>query len=160
MNSPARVPMQTYIPARPEQSDEFFDLMIAESADYLETTLALLQSDLAAYRRQFGQVGRVQAICVDDAAAGFRWIELRGATLHLHALILKPEWQGRGVGRQAMIDLEIEFSGRAQAIELGVHRSNERAIALYQKQGFAAVKTLEELGFLVMQKPLGQRTGA
>jgi ribosomal protein S18 acetylase RimI-like enzyme len=146
--------MQTYPLARPEQFDEFFDLMVAESADYLETTLALMQSDLPTYRHLFEQVGQVQAVYVDGETAGFRWIELRGTTLHLHGLILKAEWQGRGVGKQAMIDLETEFSAAARTIELGVHRSNERAIALYQKQGYVTVKTLEELGFLVMQKTL------
>jgi ribosomal protein S18 acetylase RimI-like enzyme len=148
--------MQTYLPARPEQYDEFFQLMVNESAGYLETTLTLMQSDLATYRHLFEQVGQVQSICVEEQAAGFRWIELRGATLHLHALILKPEWQGRGVGKQAMVDLEMEFSGAAKLIELGVHQSNDRAIALYQKQGYVTVKTLDELGFLVMQKALGQ----
>jgi ribosomal protein S18 acetylase RimI-like enzyme len=147
---------QTYSPVRAGQYDEFFRLMVEESAGYLETALALMHSDLAAYRRQFEAVGEVQAICLEDEPAGFRWIELRGTTLHLHALVLKPAFQGQGIGTQALIDLETEFAGAAQVIELGVHQSNGRAIALYQKQGYTTTKTLDELGFLVMQKMIGQ----
>jgi ribosomal protein S18 acetylase RimI-like enzyme len=41
-----------------------------------------------------------------------------------------------------------------EAIELGVHRSNPRAIALYERAGFQTVKVLEELGFYIMQRSL------
>lgn len=36
-------------------------------------------------------------------------------------------------------------------IELGVHDSNVRARALYERMGFVTLRRVEELGFAVMQ---------
>jgi ribosomal protein S18 acetylase RimI-like enzyme len=151
--------MLTYRPAGPEQLDELFQLMAAESRETLDTTLQLLGTDWGAFAQQFRTVGQVWGIYSDDRGAGFYWVEVRDAVLHLHGLILRPEFQGRGIGRQVLADLEEQYQGHAEAIELGVHRSNQRALALYQGAGFQTVKTLEELGFLVLQKRIGTREG-
>jgi ribosomal protein S18 acetylase RimI-like enzyme len=146
--------MLTYRPAAPEQYDEFFQLMATESRDYLDTTLQLMDADWDMFAQQFRTVGQVCGIYSEDGWAGFYWIEVRDAVLHIHGLILRPEFQGTGIGRQVLADLEAQYQDRVEAIELGVHRSNQRALALYQKTGFETVKTLEELGFLVLQKKL------
>jgi ribosomal protein S18 acetylase RimI-like enzyme len=50
--------------------------------------------------------------------------------------------------------LGARYRGRVDVIELGVQRDNVRAKALYERLGFQVVKTLEDLGFDIMQKPL------
>jgi ribosomal protein S18 acetylase RimI-like enzyme len=144
--------MLTYRPAAPEQYDDFFQLMAAESRDYLDTTLQLMDADWDRFAELFRTVGQVCGIYLEDGWAGFYWVEVRDAVLHVHGLILHPEFQGRGIGRQVLADLEAEYGDRVGALELGVHHSNRRALALYQHAGFQTVKTLEELGFLVLQK--------
>lgn len=41
-----------------------------------------------------------------------------------------------------------------EAIELGVHEGNQRAKALCERLDFKPIRTLDELGFEVMQKRL------
>jgi ribosomal protein S18 acetylase RimI-like enzyme len=42
-----------------------------------------------------------------------------------------------------------------EAIELGVHQSNERAKALYERLGFQVLRYRPEVGFFIMQKIVG-----
>ncbi|MEW6402389.1 MAG: hypothetical protein AB1649_11360 [Chloroflexota bacterium] len=41
-------------------------------------------------------------------------------------------------------------------IELGVHKSNERAKQLYERLGFQVVMLREDLGYYIMQKSLAR----
>jgi len=149
----------TYRLAAPEQFHEFFQLMVAESGDYLDPALSLMGAARARFAQLFRTVGQVYGIYQEDAWAGFYWVEVRDAVLHLHGLMLRPEFQGKGMGRQVLAALEAEYENRVEAMELGVHRSNERALALYERAGFRIVRVLEELSFLVLQKPLAVRGG-
>lgn len=150
--------MLSYQPTRPEQFEAFFDLMVEESVEYILTTLQLMQADLAEFSRLFRTVGEVYGIYQDGELAGFYWVEVRETVLHLHGLILRPEFQGQGIGQAVLSDLETQYSEQVEAIELGVHRSNERAIALYTKQGYRIVRAFDDLGFYVMQKAPGKKT--
>ena len=149
--------MLSYRRASPEQYETFFDLMVAESSAYIHTTLQLMGADLAEFSHQFRTVGEVYGIYQDEELAGFYWVEVRETVLHLHGLILRPEFQGLGIGHAALSHLEAQYTGRVEAIELGVHRSNERAVALYTKQGYQTVRTFADLGFYVLQKALGKK---
>ncbi len=152
--------MLKYRPAAPEQYDDFFQLMAAESRDYLDTTLQLMGADWDRFAQLFRTVGQVCSIYSEDGCAGFYWVEVRDAVLHLHGLILRPEFQGKGIGRQVLADLEAQYQCCVEAIELGVHRSNQRALVLYQQAGFQTLKSQEELAFLILQKKLiGRREG-
>ncbi len=146
--------MLSYKRATPEQYDEFMQLMQAEAADYLESTLSLMQMTLAEMQHLFQTVGQVHGIYQDGVVAGFYWIEARGRTLHLHGLILKQAFQRQGIGTAVLKQLEADYLGRVETIELGVHQANAGARALYEKLGYLSVKHLEALGFYIMQKPL------
>jgi ribosomal protein S18 acetylase RimI-like enzyme len=50
--------------------------------------------------------------------------------------------------------LASKYKGTMTAIELGVHESNERAITLYERNGFNTVKQLTDLKFRIMLKTL------
>lgn len=56
-------------------------------------------------------------------------------------IVIAPEFQGRGYGRQLLGHLLALNRGLAAAIFLEVRRSNAPAIALYQRQGFALAGT-------------------
>jgi ribosomal protein S18 acetylase RimI-like enzyme len=144
--------MLSYRPANPEQYETFFNLMVEQSNEYIRTTLQLMGADLTEFGQLFRTVGEVYGIDQDGELAGFYWVELREKVLHLHGLILRPEFQGQGIGKEVLDFLERQYSERIEAIELGVHRSNQRAIALYEKQGYQTVRTFDDLGFYVMQK--------
>ena len=146
--------MLTFTKAQPKDYDEFMQLQAKQAGHYLDQTLELMGTTWQEYTHLFQTVGQVFGIYRDGQLAGFYWIEQRDRILHLHGLILKSEFQGQGIGSQVLTLLETEYRARVDAIELGVHESNVRAIALYERFGYRTVKTLADLGFLVMQKEL------
>ncbi len=146
--------MLVYKQADANQYDELLQLMAVDSADYLQHSLELMKMTGDEFGKLFRTVGQCYVIYQDDCLAGFYWIEERGKTLHLHALILKREFQGEGIGTQVLQMLAEQFQVRADAIELGVHQSNECAKRLYHRLGFEVVKFREDLGYYIMQKHL------
>lgn len=151
--------MLTYSAAEASQVDEFLALMRSETEDYLQATMQIMGMTWERFAELFRTVGTVYGIYSDGILAGFYWIELRGSVLHLHGLVFRPEFQGQGLGKQVLLHLEENCPPATRLIELGVHRSNPRAIALYEKMGFEKVRSLEEVGFYVMQKQLNKGGG-
>jgi len=149
--------MLTFEAAVTEQYEEFVRLMLDEAREYLEETQKLMQMSMEEFNQLFRTVGHVYAIYDDKQCAGFYWIEERERVLHLHALILKSQFQGRGIGTHVLKMLSSKYNDRIKCIELGVHESNERAIRMYERNGFSTVKRLDDLKFLIMQKPLPVR---
>lgn len=146
--------MLTYQPANPEQYEEFLQLMQKETAEYLDTTLVLMQMSLDQFKHLLSTIGNVYGIYQDDHLAGYYWIEERGDILHLHGLILKEGFRGKGIGSEVLRMLANKYDGQMTAIELGVHESNARARSLYERLGYRTVKHLTDLGFYIMQYPL------
>jgi len=149
--------MLTYEPARMEQYEEFLQLMRSEIEDYLERTMELMQMTWDEFARLFKTQGQVEGIYQDGQLAGFYWIEERGQVLHLHGLIVKEPFRGQGIGTQVLEMLATRYKRDVTTIELGVQKSNERARRLYERLGFETVRTLDDLGFVVMQKRMIER---
>ena len=153
--------MLTFQPARAEQYAELMELMMQEG-DYLQDTLRLMKMTKDEFDRLFRSVGQVYCVYDDALLAGFYWVEEREKTLHLHGLVLKAQFQGKGIGTRILEKLVSEYQGKMKEMELGVHESNLRAIALYERSGFETVKTLADLKFRVMRRqvqsvePLGR----
>ena len=143
-----------YLPAQTGQYEEFFKLMLDQEGEYLNQSLAHMHSSLEEFAALFRRVGQVYGIYEDGKVAGFYWIEERGDTLHLHALILQTEFQGHGVGSQILAMLANKYATTMERIELGVHKSNTGARRLYERVGYQTVKELEGLGYFIMQKEL------
>jgi len=100
--------------------------------------------------------GEIRAVAVDGEDAGSVWLELRGRTLHLHALLLDSAFRGRGVGRTVLEQLGDEFRDRADELELGVEQGNTAAERLYEETGFVEVESPHAgLGFRVLRRSLG-----
>ena len=148
--------MLSYEPAKPEQYDEFLELMRDEASEYLEHTLELIQMTWQQFSQAFKTVGRVYGIYEDDQLTGFYWIEERGSVLHLHGIVLKSQFQGKGIGTHVLEMLATKYKSSMDTIELGVHESNEGAKRLYERLGYQTVKTLDDVGFYIMQKPLSE----
>lgn len=144
--------MLTFEAANAEQYGECMQLMLDEAGSYLQGTLKLMQMSMDEFNHLLRTVGTVYAIYDDKQLAGFYWIEEREKVLHLHALLLKQQFQGKGIGTQILRMLASKYSGTMATIELGVHESNERAIRLYERNGFNTVKQLDDLKFRIMQK--------
>jgi len=140
--------------ARLDQYEEFMQLLRDEAREYLQGTMDLMQLTQEEFDHLFRTVGQVYSVYEDQELAGFYWTEERERVLHLHALILKPQFQGRGIGTQILTILTSAKKDVVNSIELGVHESNQRAIKMYERQGFKTVKQLGDLQFRIMQKPL------
>ena len=83
-----------------------------------------MQMSMDEFNHLLRTVGTLCAI-YDKQLAGFYWIEERENVLHLHALLLKRQFQGKGIGTQTLNMLVSKYMGTMRTIELGVHESNE-----------------------------------
>ena len=136
------------------QYDELFEMMLIYSSEYLQSAITKLGISVEQFKELFKTIGTIYVIYVDKDLAGFFWIERREEVLHIHALIIKSEFQGRGLGKKILQLIQDQYSSGAKILELGVHLSNHRAINLYQNSGFVKVKEFDDIGFIVMQKRL------
>ncbi len=149
----------TYKEATEDDFSVFMDLIHADAGDYLEHAMKLMKMDWRKFEHLFRTVGEVRGIYVDGALAGFCWVEHRDDVLHIHGLILKNEYQDRGIGSEVLGMLEDRFAGVVDALELAVHDSNVRAKQLYERLGFETVRRLDDEGFDIMQKKIGAGVG-
>jgi ribosomal protein S18 acetylase RimI-like enzyme len=133
-------------PRFPRFSELFAEFMPPD-ADSVYAELGLTPAEAARLPREVGELRQVE---VDGLVVGYAWIELRERMLHVHALLLEPEYRGVGLGARVLAELEREFDDRADDVELGALPDNEQALALYEKAGFEQVG--ERLGFLIMRK--------
>ena len=88
--------------------------------------------------------GGVHLVAVDDAHGVVGWCDVTRPTFEgfRHAgrlgMGLLPAWRGRGLGRRlAAAAIDAARAAGMERIELEVFASNERAIALYERLGFA-----------------------
>ncbi len=146
--------MPIFEPATDDQYGELFQLMREDAGDYLSQSLALMKISWEQFAQLFRTVGQVFTINQDGCLAGIYWIEERAPVLHLHGLILKVAFQGIGIGTAVLKMLTAQYQSKLDAIELGVHRSNEGAIRLYKRLGFEVVEILDDLGYAIMRKSL------
>ena len=146
--------MLTYRVADLAAMDRYWHLMQEGAADYLARTLELIEMTPEGFRRIYETTGQVAGICRDGEEAGFYWIEERASVVHLHALILAPDYRGQGIGTAVLRRLLDHYRQTHEAIELGVHESNTGARVLYERLGFRTVRYLDDIGFYVMQAAL------
>jgi ribosomal protein S18 acetylase RimI-like enzyme len=145
-------------PAKSEQFEEFLQMFRENAEPYIDEVLDLMDMDWEQFVEVFRTVGRIESIYDDDECAGFYWTEKRDRILHLHALILKEEFQRKGIGSRVLNRLLEENAEEIDSVELGVHHSNRKAKDLYEKFGFRTIKTLDDLDFSIMQKDIRGRT--
>ncbi|MBD3333538.1 GNAT family N-acetyltransferase [candidate division GN15 bacterium] len=150
-------PPISHRPAAPGEMDGLFDLMMAQTGHYLDEALKVLGITVDQFTTYFRSVGQVWAIEIemDTEVVGFYWIELRAETLHIHGLVLKSEYQNRGLGTATMKLIEQCLPQSVSYIEVGVHESNAGAQSICKTFGFTAVRQQTGTGFTIYQKRFG-----
>ncbi|MEJ5228726.1 MAG: GNAT family N-acetyltransferase [Pseudothermotoga sp.] len=136
------------------QYDSLFDSMMKYTSTYLQDVMNTLGVTVEEFKELFRKRGKVYVVYLQEQVVGFFWTEKRDETLHIHALIVEDEFQGRGFGRKILQEIEGQYSEGAKVLEIGVHLSNDRARKLYEDFGFVKVKELNDIGFMIMQKDL------
>ena len=82
--------------------------------------------------------------------AGTSWITWDGRRLFLHHFAIRPDLQGKGLGR-ALALKSLEFAHEKNApLKLEVHKSNHTAIHLYRSLGF---KVFEDYDIYMILDP-------
>lgn len=137
------------------ERDELFELILAELGGQVDDALAFLGMTREQFAQIYQATGEVRVIEEEGTNVGYLWIEQRGRTLHVHALILHPHARGRGIGTRVLQMLRSEFSRRVDEIELGVRDANVAAIRFYERAGFRRVPTETAPGFSIMRLSLG-----
>ena len=111
---------------------------LAGLAGFQDESGSLLDIDLRAMMRAYGAVG-----------GGLRYLglglllsrERQPGTLLMDGIAVAPEWRGQGIGTQLLEALSRHARENAyRDVRLDVLDNNPRARALYERQGFVAVK--------------------
>ena len=110
--------MIIYKRATESQYAEFLNLMLEHMADYIETLMELMGMSIEEFNHLLNTVGQVYSINYHREVAGYYWVEERGRELHLHGIILKEQYQGKGIGTQTLQKMEAEFGSDKAFIEL------------------------------------------
>ena len=134
---------------------ELIEMMKQEERDYIELATALEQITWQEFEELFSKIGEVRTIYLGQENAGFFWIEERGRVLHLHGLILKPEFQKRGIGGEVLRRLAQSYRNELDVIQSGVHETNQKGLIFFIKEGFFKLDNESDHGFIILQKPLG-----
>ena len=85
------------------------------------------------------------ALLVDDVPSGYiSWSPYHGDTAKLHKVYLLTSCHGKGFGRM-MLDYASDVCRAAgfRKLRLNVNKHNERAIAVYLKNGFETVESVK-----------------
>jgi ribosomal protein S18 acetylase RimI-like enzyme len=142
-------------PAQNEQQfEELLEMIYHQKTAYLDPVLDLIELTWDQFGNYFRSNGTAYRICRPGNLLGLCWVTERLDILELLGLIIKPEYQGQGIGAQALAWLEEHCPASIQAIELQVHASNPRAQALYERLGYQVIAYSESSCFYTMQKKL------
>jgi ribosomal protein S18 acetylase RimI-like enzyme len=89
-----------------------------------------------------------------ESIAGLIWYSFAEEnSIWLTSLIVTSKLQGRGIGSKVISILEDEGIKRGKdQIELGVQRSNPRAVEFYKNRNFQELEDIEFAGTVIMRK--------
>jgi len=103
---------------------------------------------------------KTSAMVVEDAqghATAYQISTANAAGAHLARLAVRPEAQGRGLGRALVADLILQMRGRGiERLTVNTQANNSASLALYQKLGF--IRTGED--FPVIRFDVGGSYGS
>jgi ribosomal protein S18 acetylase RimI-like enzyme len=74
---------------------------------------------------------------------GTSWMTFDGRRIHFHHFGIHPEFQGNKLSGLLLKSTLLFAKEKGYQIKLEVHRSNQKALKLYQKAGFTSLGDLE-----------------
>lgn len=110
------------------------------------------EAQRGSYRQQYPE-SEHSIILVDGQPGGRLWVDESGEEMRVIDIVLAPEYQGRGIGKQVLEQVIAKADGAGKALRLFVDRMNARAFDLYRRYGF---EVCGEYGFyLEMRREAG-----
>lgn len=125
-------------PARPLDAGKLADILAAANAELEWLPQIFTSAEEINLIGDMIEANWVRIAYVDGDTAGF--IARKGT--EIHALCLRPDMQGKGVGRALMRDAQ----RNAKKLGLWSYEANERASRYYEKAGFVEVRRTDGAG--------------
>ncbi len=95
-----------------------------DTGEVIQTSIRQGGKFLVMFRKTSGEI------------VGTSWMTSDGRRIHFHHCGIKPELQNRGLGKWLTLESLKFAKEKGQQVKLEVHRSNQRAVHLYQTLGF------------------------
>jgi len=132
--------MTVYVTQANRDRDHEALVKLAKRSRYISAFGNIMFSSPAAYEK--GWI-RKAVVAETDEIVGFTCVrhKTRQPETVLYFIMVKPEAQGRGVGRELMADLEEQTPH--ERIALKVEKDNSGAIAFYERLGYVVESTNE-----------------
>jgi ribosomal protein S18 acetylase RimI-like enzyme len=112
---------------------------VSEAEIYKDFDIDPLTQTLDALRRDFRKQVFLKASVSDRIVGSVRGYLAHG-TCHIGRLIVDPDFQNQGIGKQLMSEIEFFFKN-AKRYELFTGHRSERNLYLYKKLGYCTHKT-------------------
>ena len=117
--------------------------------DVLDPPSGALKETVDSVRRDLEAGGGAVAL-LGSAAVGCLRFEVAAGHLHVRRVAVRPEMQGRGIGRALMAWAEVEAARRGLAhVSVGVRLSVPSNLAFYQRLGYVVVAEHSHPGYVV-----------
>lgn len=105
------------------------------------------------------QFSKVLIFEISQEVIGFVWFSYYSDDIiWIDSIILKPEFQGKGFGKEVMNHLISKFQKHFKFIDLGVQEGNSRAKKFYETLGFYKIDDIAMAYYLTdhMRKEISQ----
>lgn len=102
--------------------------------------------DEARHMRQFSECvtqGHISIIEVDGERVGMVQLLEKSDAVEVAEIQIDPSHQGGGIGTSVLLDVISDARARGRDVRLSVGLKNQKAITLYERLGFVAVRQSE-----------------
>lgn len=130
----------------------------SEAALYNDYTIQPLTQTIEELYRDFDNGEKCRIALLNDELIGAVRGLVRDHTGYISKLIVAPEYQNRGIGKQLMQQIEMQLSPVSR-YELFTGSRSKKNLALYQKLGYTAFREQpvnDRLTFIFLQKYLSE----
>ncbi len=121
------------------QRETLFELYRLLLHPHIEKTFGWNEADQQARFEAEHPNSVIKLIQIDTVFTGFTATRLDKNSLHITLLLLKPEFQGRGIGEKSMIQIQSAAEVLQLPVTLSCFTNNHRALAFYQRLGYRVI---------------------